>query len=67
MALTKEFKETVTARAKREPAFREALRTETVEQLLGAELDRVRGDVAKARTRPDSSDKEASAALPRRT
>jgi DNA-binding phage protein len=39
MALTKEFKDTVKARAERDPAFREALFTEAVEQLLAGELD----------------------------
>jgi DNA-binding phage protein len=39
MALTKEFKDTVKARAERDPAFREALLTEAVEQLLAGELE----------------------------
>ena len=39
MALTKEFKETVKARAERDPAFREALLAEAVEQLLAGRLD----------------------------
>jgi DNA-binding phage protein len=39
MALTREFKETVKARAERDPAFREALLTEAVEQLLAGELE----------------------------
>ena len=39
MALTREFKETVKARAKRDPAFREALLKEAVEQLLAGDLD----------------------------
>ena len=39
MALTKEFKETVRARAERDPAFREALLAEAVEQLLAGQLD----------------------------
>ena len=34
MPLTREFKETVTARAERDPAFREALLIEVTEQLL---------------------------------
>jgi hypothetical protein len=36
MPLTREFKETVTARAERDPAFREALLIEVTEQLLAA-------------------------------
>jgi DNA-binding phage protein len=39
MALTREFKETVKARAERDPAFREALLTEAVEQLLAGEME----------------------------
>jgi len=39
MALTKEFKETVKARAQRDAEFREALLTEAVEQLLAGELE----------------------------
>jgi hypothetical protein len=39
MALTNAFKETVKARADRDPAFREALFTEAVEQLLAGELE----------------------------
>ena len=39
MALTKDFKETVKARAERDAAFREALLTEAVELLLAGELD----------------------------
>jgi DNA-binding phage protein len=39
MALTNAFKETVKARADRDPAFREALLTEAVEQLLAGELE----------------------------
>ena len=39
MALTKEFKETVKARAARDPAFREALLTEAVELLLAGDLE----------------------------
>jgi len=39
MALTKEFKETVRARAERDAAFREALLAEAVEQLLAGQLD----------------------------
>jgi DNA-binding phage protein len=39
MALTKEFKETVKARAARDPAFREALLTEAAEQLLAGDLE----------------------------
>jgi DNA-binding phage protein len=38
MPLTREFKETVKARAERDPAFREALLFEAVEQLLAGEL-----------------------------
>jgi DNA-binding phage protein len=39
MALTKDFKETVKARAERDPAFREALLVEAAEQLLAGELE----------------------------
>jgi DNA-binding phage protein len=39
MALTNAFKETVKARADRDPAFREALLTEAVEQLLAGEVE----------------------------
>jgi DNA-binding phage protein len=39
MALTKAFKETVKARAERDPVFREALLAEAVEQLLAGRLD----------------------------
>jgi DNA-binding phage protein len=39
MALTRDFKETVKARAARDPAFREALLIEAVEQLIAGELE----------------------------
>src|SRR5262249_57240663 len=39
MPLTREFKDTVKARAERDPAFREALLTEAVEQLLAGKLE----------------------------
>ena len=39
MALTRDFKETVQARARRDPAFREGLLTEGVECLLAGEVD----------------------------
>jgi DNA-binding phage protein len=39
MALTRDFKETVKARAERDPAFREALLTEAAEQLLAGDLE----------------------------
>ncbi len=39
MALTRDFKATVKARAERDPAFRTALLTEAVELLLAGELD----------------------------
>jgi len=39
MGLTRDFKETVKARAERDPAFREAMLTEAVEQLLAGELE----------------------------
>ena len=39
MALTREFRETVKARAARDPAFREALLTEAAEQLLAGDLE----------------------------
>jgi DNA-binding phage protein len=38
MALTREFKETVQARAARDPAFREALLQEAVEAMLTGDL-----------------------------
>lgn len=39
MALTRSFKETVQLRARRDPAFRDALLTEGVEALLSGEVD----------------------------
>jgi DNA-binding phage protein len=39
MALTRDFKETVKARAERDVAFREALLTEAVELLIAGDLD----------------------------
>jgi DNA-binding phage protein len=39
MVLTRDFKETVKARAARDPGFREALLAEAAEQLLAGELD----------------------------
>jgi DNA-binding phage protein len=39
MALTREFKETIQARAQRDPAFREALLAEGVDALLSSDLD----------------------------
>ena len=39
MALTRDFKETVKARADRDAVFREALFTEAVESLLGADME----------------------------
>ena len=39
MPLTRSFRETVQARAERDPAFREALLAEGVEALLGGDLD----------------------------
>ncbi|MDB5519706.1 MAG: putative transcriptional regulator [Tardiphaga sp.] len=39
VALTRDFKETIKARADRDPAFREALLTEAVEQLIGGEVE----------------------------
>lgn len=39
MALTKEFKETVQARAKRDPEFRRGLLTEALDCFLTGELD----------------------------
>ena len=38
MALTRDFKETVKARVERDPAFRTALLTEAVEQMLAGDL-----------------------------
>jgi len=39
MALTRSFKETVKARAERDPAFRAALFTEAIEQMLSGDVD----------------------------
>lgn len=39
MALTRSFKETVKARAVRDPAFRAALLTEAVEQMLSGDME----------------------------
>jgi DNA-binding phage protein len=39
MALTRNFKETIQARVKRDPAFRRGLLSEAVASLLGGELD----------------------------
>ena len=39
MALTRDFKETIKARAARDPAFREALLTEAAALLLAGDLD----------------------------
>ena len=39
MALTRDFKETVKARAERDAVFREALLTEAVELLIAGDLD----------------------------
>ena len=39
MALTRTFKETIKARAERDPAFRAALLTEAVEQMLGGDME----------------------------
>ena len=39
MALTRDFKATVKARAERDVAFREALLTEAVEQLIAGEVE----------------------------
>src|SRR5216684_4233138 len=39
MPLTRDFKETIKARAERDVAFREALLTEAIEQLLAGNLD----------------------------
>lgn len=38
MALTRDFKETVAARARRDPRFREALFTEAINAYLGSDL-----------------------------
>ena len=38
MALTRDFKETVAARARRDPRFREALFTEAINAYLGGNL-----------------------------
>lgn len=38
MALTRDFRETIQARAKRDPAFRKALLSETVEILLSGDV-----------------------------
>ncbi|SFU68294.1 DNA-binding prophage protein [Methylobacterium sp. 174MFSha1.1] len=39
MALTRSFKDTIKARAERDPAFRDALLTEAVDLLLAGDLD----------------------------
>ena len=39
MALTKDFKETVQARARRDPAFRKALLREGIESLLSGDVE----------------------------
>ena len=39
MALTRSFKETVKARAERDPTFRTALLTEAIEQLLSGDVE----------------------------
>jgi len=39
MALTKDFKDTIQARAQRDPAFRKALLQEGVECLLAGDID----------------------------
>jgi len=39
MGLTRDFKDTVKARAERDPKFRAALLTEAVEQLLSGDVD----------------------------
>lgn len=39
MALTRSFKETVKARAERDSAFRDALLTEAVDQLLAGDIE----------------------------
>jgi DNA-binding phage protein len=39
MALTRSFKETIKARAERDPKFRAALLKEAVEQMLAGEMD----------------------------
>ncbi|WP_407528903.1 DNA-binding protein [Methylobacterium oryzisoli] len=39
MALTRSFGDTVRARVARDPAFRDALLTEAVEQFLGGDID----------------------------
>lgn len=39
MALTRDFKQTMKARAERDPAFRDALLTEAIELLLAGDLD----------------------------
>jgi len=39
MALTRSFKETVRARAQRDPAFRDALLQEAIEQFINGDVD----------------------------
>jgi len=39
MPLTRKFSETIKARADREPAFREALLTEAIDQLLAGDME----------------------------
>ena len=42
MALTRDFRETVQARVKLDPAFRKGLLSETIESLLSGEEDRLK-------------------------
>jgi hypothetical protein len=46
MALTRDFKETVQARAQRDPAFREALLQEAIEAMLAAYINATVGGQA---------------------
>jgi hypothetical protein len=55
MALTKKFKETVKARADRNPAFRQALLPEAAEQLLAGDLETGKAVLTITSTPPSGS------------
>ena len=55
MALTREFKKTVKARAERDPAFREALLTEVIEQLVAGDVETGKAVLRSSFKRPTAS------------